>query len=105
MAGERPLIVAAGEQEVLRNVFADQDHRRRVHRNEFWRVAQEIVEADEEFRRKAETRVSRLAAQHLGAHEAIPARLDLRKRAERRALHGRNGLADLTQHALLLRFG
>ena len=38
------------------------------------------------------------------AHEAVPARLDAGERADGRALHFRNGLADFSEHALLVLF-
>ena len=77
----------------------------RLHRNQHGRVAQQIVEVIEKFLRKPEPRVTRAAPGDLLAHQHVPARLDLRKRAHGRALHLGNDSAELKQDALLLRFG
>ncbi len=68
-------------------------------------IAQDGVESIKEFLRQAEARVPRAATFDLSCDELAPARLDPRKLAQRRALHFRDGGADLREHPFLLIFG
>ena len=92
------------QQEILRNVFAGQDHRRRVHRNERRRVGKQIVQPVEKFLRQSETLVPRPASLDLPAHELPPSAARCGQVAGRNALHLRNGRADMAEDALFLVF-
>ena len=92
----------AAQQKILRDVFSGQDHRRRLQRNQRLGVANRFIQPVEKFWRQSEALMPGAAARDLPGHELSASRLDAGEIADRDALHLRDGLADLRQHALLL---
>ena len=98
----RQSAVVATQQKILRDVFSGQDHRRRIQRNQRLGVGEQIIQPVEKFWRQSEALMPGAASRDLLSHELRPARLDAGEVADRDALHLRDGLTDLRQHALLL---
>ena len=73
-----------------------------VQRNQRLGVGKQIIQPIEKFWRQSEALVPCAASRDLLRHELRPVRLDAGEVADRDALHLRDGLTDLRQHALLL---
>ena len=95
---QTPARIVPAQQEILRNIFAGQDHRWPVQRDQSRGIAQEFIHPIQKFPRQPEPLVPCATSLDLSAHEDVPA-------AARSARAARSGRAALAQWSRRFRQG